>query len=84
MFQRSARCMCVNLLAIALLTGAGKDKPVCVCAEGSLVQRSCYYKPALEALLDSEGREKLGLRFRFIVGNETTLPGSAAAALLNC
>ena len=84
MFQRSARCMCVNLLAIALLTGAGKDKPVCVCAEGSLVQRSRYYRPTLEALLDSEGREKLGLHFEFQVGSDTTLPGSAAAALLNC
>ena len=83
MFQRSARCMCVNLLAIALLTGAGKDKPVCVCAEGSLVQRSRYYRPTLEALLDSEGLEKLGLHFEFHVGSETTLPGSAAAALLN-
>lgn len=84
MFQRSARCMCTNLLAIALLTGAGKDKPVCVCAEGSLVQRSRYYRPTLEALLESEGREKLGLHFQFHVGSETTLPGSAAAALLNC
>lgn len=86
LFQRSARCMCVNLLAIALLIGAGKeaDKPVCVCAEGSLVQRSHYYRPTLEKLLDTEGREKLGLHFRLFVGSETTLPGSAAAALLNC
>ncbi len=86
LFQRSARCMCVNLLAIALLIGAGKeaDKPVCVCAEGSLVQRSHYYRPTLEKLLDTEGREKLGLHLRLFVGSETTLPGSAAAALLNC
>ena len=86
LFQRSARCMCVNLLAIAMLIGAGKeaDKPVCVCAEGSLVQRSHYYRPTLEKLLDTEGREKLGLHFRLFVGSETTLPGSAAAALLNC
>lgn len=86
LFQRSARCMCVNLLAIALLIGAGKEnyKPVCVCAEGSLVQRSHYYRPTLEKLLDTEGREKLGLHFRLFVGSETTLPGSAAAALLNC
>ena len=86
LFQRSARCMCVNLLAIALLIGAGKeaDKPVCVCAEGSLVQRRHYYRPTLEKLLDTEGREKLGLHFRLFVGSETTLPGSAAAALLNC
>ena len=86
LFQRSARCMCVNLLAIALLIDAGKeaDKPVCVCAEGSLVQRSHFYRPELEKLLETEGREKLGLHFKLMVGSETTLPGSAAAALLNC
>lgn len=86
LFQRSARCMCVNLLAIALLIGAGKeaDRPVCVCAEGSLVQRSHHYRPVLEKLLETEGREKLGLHFLLLVGSETTLPGSAAAALLNC
>ena len=85
LFQRSARCMCVNLLAIALLIGAGKDaeRPVCICAEGSLVQRSHHYRPTLERLLKSEG-QKLGLHFKLIVGSETTLPGSAAAALLNC
>ena len=86
LFQRSARCMCVNLLAIALLIGAGKDaeRPVCICAEGSLVQRSHHYRPVLEKLLEIEGREKLGLHFLLLVGSETTLPGSAAAALLNC
>ncbi len=85
LFQRSARCMCVNLLAIALLTGAGRqsDKPVCICAEGSLVQRSHFYRPTLEQLLKIEGEEKMGLHFKLLVGSETTLPGSAAAALLN-
>ena len=85
MFQRSARCMCVNLLAIALLTGQGRDKdrPVCVCAEGSLVQRSRFYRPALEALLESDGAGRLGLHLKLNVGSETTLPGSAAAAILN-
>ena len=85
MFQRSARCMCVNLLAIAQLIGAGKeaDRPVCICAEGSLVQRSHHYRPALEKLLETEGKEKLGLHLLLMVGSETTLPGSAAAALLN-
>jgi hexokinase len=85
MFQRSARCMCVNLLAIGLLLGAGldEDRPILVCAEGSLVQRSRYYRPALEALLQSEGTEKLGMHFEFRVGSETTLPGAAAAVILN-
>ena len=85
LFERSARCMCTNLLAIMLLTGEGKEKekPFCVCAEGSLVQKGRLYRPALERLLQEEG-EKLGLYAVLKVGEESTLPGAAAAALLNC
>ncbi|MBQ9684939.1 MAG: hypothetical protein IJV41_00135 [Oscillospiraceae bacterium] len=83
LFHRSARCMCVNLLALAELSAAGRDKPMCVLAEGSLVQKSRHYRPELERLLDLYGREKRGLAIELRVGEETTLPGSAAAALLN-
>lgn len=85
LFERSARCMCANLAAIMLLTGAGDsaDKPVCVCAEGSLVDRSRYYRPMLEGFLREYAEEKLGKHAVLRVGRETTLPGSAAAALLN-
>lgn len=82
LFERSARCMCTNLLALALLMDAGRDKPVCVLAEGSLVQRGRHYRPVLERLLREEG-EKLGVTLELNVGSETTLPGAAAAALLN-
>lgn len=83
-FERSARCMCTNLLAIMLLTGEGSDanKPFCVCAEGSLVQRGRHYRPVLEKLLKEEG-EKLGLHAVLKVGDGSTMPGSAAAAILN-
>lgn len=83
-FERSARCMCTNLLAIMLLTGEGSDadKPFCVCAEGSLVQRGRNYRPVLERLLKEEGG-KLGLYAVLKVGDGSTLPGSAAAAILN-
>lgn len=86
MFERSARCMCTNLAAIMLLTGEGSDpeKPVCVCAEGSLVQKGRHYRPVLEKLLKEQAGEKLGKYAVLKVGQETTLPGSAAAALLNC
>ena len=80
MFERSARCMCANLAAIAILSG---DKTVSVCAEGSLVQKSRVYRPALERLLQELVEEKLGRELHFTVGYETTLAGSAAAALLN-
>ena len=85
-FERSARCMCTNLAAIMLLTGEGSDpeKPVCVCAEGSLVQKGRHYRPVLEKLLKEQAGEKLGKYAVLKVGQETTLPGSAAAALLNC
>ena len=84
LFQRSARCMCTNILAIMLLTGAGKDKnkPFCVCAEGSLVQKGRNYRPELETLLKEEG-EKLGLFAELKIGDGSTMAGSAAAAILN-
>ncbi len=83
LFERSARAMCVNLLAILLLTGEGKKKPVCLCAEGSLVQKGRRYRPRLEALLKEYAGGVLGRRVELRVGEETTLPGAAAAALLN-
>ena len=82
LFHRSARCMCVNLIALALLSGGGRDKPVCILAEGSLVQKGRSYRPELEALLARYTAER-GLKLELHVTEETTLPGSAAAALLN-
>ena len=85
LFRRSAKCMCTNLSAIMLLTGNGDsaDKPVCVCAEGSLVDRSRHFRPMLEGYLNEYAEAKLGKHAILRVSRETTLPGSAAAALLN-
>ena len=80
LFERSARCMCTNLAAIVLLSG---ETEADICAEGSLVQKGRVYRPMLESLIRSEIEEKLGRRVHFRLGNETTLSGSAAAALLN-
>ena len=85
LFDRAARCMCANLVGIMLLTGNGRDKsrPVCICAEGSLVDKSAYFRPFLEEHLKSYAEGELGLYSELHIGYETTLPGSAAAALLN-
>lgn len=85
LFERSARCMCSNLLGIMRVTGEGTDaeKPVCVCAEGSLVQKSRSYRPFLETFLNIYGKKALGIHSVLNIGSETTLPGSAAAAALN-
>jgi len=83
LFARSARLMCTNLLAIMELTDCGKDKPVCVYAEGSLVQKSHLYLNLLKQALQEYGTNTLGRSAEMFVGYETTIPGSAAAALLN-
>ena len=83
LFRRSARCMCVNLIALTELAGGGRDKPMCVLAEGSLVRRSRHYRPELDRLLTHCGSVDRGLRVTLQVGEEITLVGSAAAALLN-
>jgi len=81
--DRSARCMCVDLTAIALLCGTGEERPICVCAEGSLVQKSRHFRPLLEKYLAQYALGVFGKKLELIVGYETTLPGAAAAVLLN-
>lgn len=85
LLKRSAMCMCANLSAIMLLENDGitQKKPICICAEGSLVQRSDYYRECLFDAMKVYAQGKLGLSYEFIIGDGTTLPGTAAAALLN-
>ena len=84
LFERAANVACTNILAIMLLNDSGTDpeKPACVCAEGSLISHAKPYMPALQNALEN-GAAALGRYAKIVVGNETTLPGSAAAALLN-
>ena len=83
LFDRAARCMCCNLSAILLLTGEGREKPVCICADGSLYKKSALFAPMLYRHMSDYAGAKLGRRFEFVTGEETTLLGTAAAALLN-
>ena len=83
LFDRAARCMCCNLSAILLLTGEGRDKPVCISVDGSLFKKSALFRPLLEKHMQACAGETLGRKFEFITSDETTLLGTAAAALLN-
>lgn len=83
-FERSARCVAINIYAIMLLNDSGTDesRPACVCAEGSLISRSRHFRPFLERELEKIAETEK--RYAVIsIGKDTTLPGSAAAALLN-
>ncbi|MBQ9664326.1 MAG: hypothetical protein IJV40_14365 [Oscillospiraceae bacterium] len=82
-FERSAKLMCANLIAMAELTDAGRSGKAAVYAEGSLVQRNHVYRPALTALLDQYMKKAQGRDISLFVEEDTTLPGAAAAALLN-
>ncbi len=81
--ERSARFMCANLVAMAELTDAGKNGKTAVFAEGSLVQYNHVYRSALKNLLEEYLQKRLGRAVELVVEENTTLPGAAAAALLN-
>lgn len=83
LFERSATLMCANLTAMTLLTDLGINGKGAVIAEGSLVQRNHFYRPKLEELLNRHVRGDLNRSVDFVVEQDTTLPGAAAAALLN-
>lgn len=85
LFERSARIMCSALTGIMLLTdkGGSAEKPVCVCAEGSLVQKSHSYLPMLRSFLEQYAVGVHGRHAEVVLGDESTFSGSAAAAILN-
>lgn len=84
-FERSARCACSAMIGTMLLTGSGQsaDAPAAFFSEGSLIEKSSFFRSTLEKLLEEYALHQLGLHAVIILGKNTTLPGSAAAVLLN-
>ena len=84
LFHRSALLMCTNLVAMAELTDAGLNgKKAAIFAEGSLVQRNHFYAPELKRLLKKHLQEDRRRDVSLVIEDGTTLPGAAAAVLLN-
>ena len=75
--------MCCNLSAILHLTGEGRERPVCISADGSLFKKSAQFRPMLKEHMANYAGAKLGRKFEFTTGEELTLLGTAAAVLLN-
>lgn len=84
LFRRSALLMCANLMAMAELTDAGKDgEKAVIFAEGSLVQKNHIYAPELTRLIQKHLQGTMGRNICLVIEEGTTLPGAAAAVLLN-
>ena len=83
LFDRAARCLCANLAGVLMLTGAGREKPVCICVEGSLFLKSRHFRSLLEKHMDEYVRGVMGRKYEFHTTKENTLLGAAAAALTN-
>ena len=82
LFSRTARLMAVIYAAIALQTGTGKEKPICIVLEGSTYQKT----PRLQELLADELdalRERCGCKFEVRFAENSTLTGAAYAAMTN-
>ena len=84
-FERAAKTVCVNIGAILLHSGKGRDpkRPVCVSAEGTTFYKSVLFRPKLDAYVRSFLNETLGLYCEFVKTEDSTLVGSAVAGLLN-
>lgn len=78
--ERSALCVASDLIAIMKFNDSGHDKPVCVCAEGSLIEKNAYYLPLLRSYISKYAPER---KVEILLNSNTTLPGCAAAVLLN-
>lgn len=81
-FDRSAKVMCCTLSAVLRLTGKGIDAPFYVGAEGSLFQKSRRFRPALEHHMHAYTQKCLVRQCEFATCENTTLLGTACAALL--
>ena len=79
---RTARLLAATFTAIALHTGQGKKKPICIVMEGSTYQKT----PRLQELLAKElrqARETYGCVFEILFAENSTLTGAAYAAATN-
>jgi hexokinase len=84
-FERAAKLVAINLAAILLKTGAGKNPclPVCVTAEGTTFYKSKLFRGKLDYYVKECLNDKLGVYCEFVKADNATLVGTAIAGLLN-
>jgi len=83
--ERAAKLVAINLSAILLHTGMGKNpcKPVCITAEGSTFYKSKLFRHKLDYYIKSYLNDKKGVYCEFVKAENAPLIGAAVAGLLN-
>ncbi|HHU50138.1 MAG: hexokinase family protein [Caldicoprobacterales bacterium] len=81
--ERSAKLIAINLIAVVLKTGKGKDptRPVCITADGSTFYKLKNFRQKLEHYLKIYLVDELNVHYEFVKADNSNLTGSAIAAL---
>ncbi|MCR4434846.1 MAG: hypothetical protein QHH06_04850 [Clostridiales bacterium] len=83
--ERAGKLAAINLSAIILKTGKGKNPcaPACIAAEGSTFRKSKLFRTKLEYYMKVYLRDQKETYCEFVEAENTTMIGTAIAALLN-
>lgn len=83
LFERAAKIIAVNLAAIILQTGEGRDPlyPVLITAEGTTFYKSRLFRSKLDYYVRIFLNDELGLFCEFVRVDDVTLIGTAIAGL---
>jgi hexokinase len=84
-FERAARLAAVNIAAVMLKTGKGKNPclPVCVAAEGTTFYKSKLFKYKLDHYVKRYLNDEMGIYCDFVKAENAALIGTAIAGLFN-
>lgn len=84
-FERAAKLVCVNIAALCLQCGGGKEAshPFCVVAEGSTFYKSLLMRAKLDRYVKEYIEGRLSRHIVFRGAENLTLTGAALSALIN-
>lgn len=83
-FERAAGIVAAQFAGIYGRNSAAYSLPVCVCAEGTTINKSPIYKPLVEEAVKKQLGDRFGVKLEFVYVEDATLKGTALAAALNC
>lgn len=86
LYERAARFVAINLIAVVKKSGEGQDpiNPVCITAEGTMFHKSRLFREKLDVHMKHYMVDEMGLYCEFIEVDNATLLGTAIAGLTGC